>query len=288
MCFLNPDIPVCIDSQNPRVIDYKLPIRGGVIWEMLMIIVRSVVTLAIILATTSSYGQMAFADDNTNTNVATQPETSVASVSTPVATSNSNSTVAVTVQAGDTLSLIATTHNTTVADIVSNNAISDPNVIEPGLVLQVSSSPQALAGFSDSLKVAAAAFMAPPAPLPTAQAPVVASTYTAPQQVRHASSDGNTYTWGTCTWYVKQQIPSLPNQLGNAGYSWLSRAAAYGYATGTAPAPGAIGVESGHVVIVSSVNSNGTVNISEMNYGGGVGVVHTRTTSASTFRYIYV
>ena len=79
----------------------------------------------------------------------------------------------------------------------------------------------------------------------------------------------------------------MPNQLGNAGYSWLSRAAAYGYATGSAPAAGAIGVESGHVVIVDSVNSNGTVNISEMNYGGGVGVVHYRTTSANTFQYIY-
>lgn len=256
---------------------------------MIMLIARLVVALAVILAATSSYGQIAFADDTTSTNTVTQPDASVATTQpTPTA---GNAIVAVTVQSGDTLSTIADTHNTTVADIVSNNTISDPNTIEPGLVLQVPSGPQSLAGFSDSLKAAAAAFMAPPAPEPTPTTQTaVASTYTAAtaQPTSRASSAGNTYTWGTCTWYVKQQIPSLPNQLGNAGYGWLSRAAAYGYATGTTPAPGAIGVEGGHVVIVGSVNANGTINISEMNYGGGVGVVHYRTTSAGEFQYIYM
>lgn len=223
-----------------------------------MRLVRLATALAVVIATTTSYGQLAYADDNT---------------------------VAVTVRSGDTLSLIADTHNTAVSDLVSNNSISNPDQIEPGEVVQVPATAQAVVSFSDSLKAAAEAFMAPPpAPKPPV---VVASAHVGAQTVRQASTPGNSYTWGTCTWYVKQQIPSLPNQLGNAG-NWYYSAATYGYRTGLEPAPGAIGVEGGHVVIVSSVNGDGTVSVSEMNYGGGVGVVHYRTASAGSFKYIYM
>lgn len=224
-----------------------------------MRIARLVTALVVVLATTTSYGQLAYADGNK---------------------------VDVIVQPGDTLSSTARGHGAVATDLVSSNTGSDTNQIEPEQAKEVPpSNSQGLAGFTDSLKAAAEAFMTPPpAPKPPV---VVASAPAAAQPVRQASSPGNSYTWGTCTWYVKQQIPSLPNQLGNAG-NWYYSAPAYGYTTGTAPAPGAIGVESGHVVIVSSVNGDGTVNISEMNYGGGVGVVHHRTTSASEFRYIYM
>lgn len=248
-----------------------------------MRIARSVVALTIILAATLSYGHSAYADSTTYTNTAAQPD---ASAKTEPA--KTVSTPAVTVQMGDTLTAIADAHSTTVNDILVTNAISDPNLIEPGQVLQMPAPPQGLAGFSSSLKAAATAFMAPPvqATQPQMQA---TTTVAAAQPTYHAaSSAGNTYVAGTCTWYVKSRVPSLPNQLGNGGYGWLSAAAAFGYATGSSPAPGAIGVESGHVVIVESVNGNGTVNISEMNYAGQVGVVHYRTTSASEFQYIYV
>lgn len=248
-----------------------------------MRIARSVVALTIILAATLSYGQAAYADSTTYTNTAAQSD---ASAKTEPA--KTVSTPAVTVQNGDTLTAIANAHSTTVDDILVTNAISDPNLIEPGQVLQLPAQPQGITGFSHSLKVAAAAFMAPPAQ--PVQPPVqTASVVTTTQPTyRAGSSAGNTYVAGTCTWYVKNRIPSLPNQLGNGGYGWLSAAAAFGYATGTSPAPGAIGVESGHVVIVESVNGNGTVNISEMNYAGQVGVVHYRTAPASEFQYIYV
>jgi surface antigen len=248
-----------------------------------MRIARSVVALTIILAATLSYGHAAYADSTTYTNTAAQPD---ASAKTEPA--KTVSTPAVTVQTGDTLTAIASAHGTTVNDILVTNAISDPNLIEPGQVLQLPTPPQGLTGFSSSLKVAAAAFMAPPvqATQPVVQA--ATTTVVAQPTYRAASSAGNGYVWGTCTWYVKSRIPALPNQLGNGGYGWLSAAAAFGYATGSSPAPGAIGVESGHVVIVESVNGNGTVNISEMNYAGQVGVVHYRTTSASEFQYIYV
>ena len=37
----------------------------------------------------------------------------------------------------------------------------------------------------------------------------------------------------------------------------------------------------GHVAYVESVNSNGSITVSEMNYGHGVGVVTSRTLSSS-------
>jgi surface antigen len=101
-----------------------------------------------------------------------------------------------------------------------------------------------------------------------------------------SNSGGNSYVWGQCTWHVKNKRPDLPNNLGNGG-SWVANAASYGFSTGTTPRAGAVGEQPGHVVYVESVNADGTVNISEMNYAGGVGVVHTRTVAASTFTYIY-
>ena len=96
----------------------------------------------------------------------------------------------------------------------------------------------------------------------------------------------NTYTWGQCTWYVASRRP-VPSSWGNA-ISWYYNAQRSGFATGSAPRAGAIGWErSNHVVYVESVNSNGTVNISEMNWGGRPGVLHTRTEPASRFLYIY-
>ena len=103
---------------------------------------------------------------------------------------------------------------------------------------------------------------------------------------RSGGSFANTYTRGQCTWYVASRR-AVPNNWGNA-YTWLFRARAAGYATGSEPRAGAIGWERGnHVVYVESVNANGTVNISEMNWGGRPGVVHYRTTPASQFLYIY-
>lgn len=98
---------------------------------------------------------------------------------------------------------------------------------------------------------------------------------------------GNGYDWGQCTWYVKTKRPDIGNYWGNADM-WLYSAQADGFAVGSEPRPGAIGQENGqmHVVYVESVNGD-MVNISEMNYAGGLGVVHTRTVHKSAFTYIY-
>lgn len=112
----------------------------------------------------------------------------------------------------------------------------------------------------------------------------------APSRVSYRSAvSGNMYDYGYCTWYVKNRRPDIGNTWGNAN-QWYGSAQAAGYSTGSAPVAGAIGVSFagayGHVVYVESVNGDGTVNISEMNYNGW-GVESSRTTSASEFSYIY-
>lgn len=101
-----------------------------------------------------------------------------------------------------------------------------------------------------------------------------------------AADTSNTYVKGQCTWYVKNKRPDLPNRLGNGG-QWVKNAAARGFSTGKTPQVGAVAEQPGHVAYVEAVNSNGTVKISEMNYNGGVGIVHERTVAASRFTYIY-
>ncbi len=103
--------------------------------------------------------------------------------------------------------------------------------------------------------------------------------------LRPAQSAGNTYTYGYCTWYAKSRRMDLPNNLGNAD-TWVARAAAQGIPTGSAPSAGAIGQQGMHVVYVESVNGDGTVTISEMNYQG-YAVISSRTVPASFFMYIY-
>ena len=134
----------------------------------------------------------------------------------------------------------------------------------------------------DKLHAAVRRFVTPP-PAPK---PIVKRTFTPLSVARFGGTAGNSYVWGNCTWYVKERKPNLPNLLGNAGYRWLDGARAAGFATGNTPRAGAIGVSSHHVVIVESVNSNGTINISEMNYDQ-VGKLHYRTVAASMFKYIY-
>ncbi len=98
------------------------------------------------------------------------------------------------------------------------------------------------------------------------------------------SSSGNLYSYGNCTYYVKNMRPDLPNDLGNAD-SWYYR---YNGPKGSEPAVGAVGVAKGymHVVYITAVNGDGTVSLSEMNYVG-FNVVSSRVAPASEFLYIY-
>ncbi|AZZ60347.1 LysM peptidoglycan-binding domain-containing protein [Oenococcus sp. UCMA 16435] len=108
------------------------------------------------------------------------------------------------------------------------------------------------------------------------------------------SSSTNTYTYGQCTWYVKNMLSWVPNGLGNA-YQWASAAAAEGYTVNNTPAVGSVVVfqagqayagSLGHVAVVTAVYSDGSIRISEGNYAGLA--TNTRTvTSASSYQYIH-
>lgn len=113
--------------------------------------------------------------------------------------------------------------------------------------------------------------------------------WVAPTVTPRAPIPGNWYADGNCTWYVKDKRADLPNDLGDA-HSWYASAQAYGLPTGVDPWIGAVGVSFdgslGHVVYVEAVNDDGTIVISEMNYGGLYNT-NTRTVPASDFVYIY-
>lgn len=185
-----------------------------------------------------------------------------------------------TIVSGDTLTKIANVHQTTWQRIFAKNIqIANPDTINVGETITI---PDALEQLPER---------ALPAPVVVAPQPTVRVSTTARRTVTSSapqprgSSAGNTYAAGYCTWYAKNRRPDLPNRLGNAN-TWVARAATQGIPTGSAPRAGAIGQQGMHVVYVESVNGDGTVTISEMNYKG-LGVVSSRTAPASNFMYIY-
>jgi surface antigen len=106
--------------------------------------------------------------------------------------------------------------------------------------------------------------------------------------VRQAVNGSNSYTYGYCTWHVKNLLSWVPNGLGNAN-TWASRARSQGYTVSNTPIVGAVAQTSGgrlgHVAVVTSVNG-ATITVAEMNYTGW-NVASTRTAPTSSFVYIY-
>ena len=102
------------------------------------------------------------------------------------------------------------------------------------------------------------------------------------------ASAGNRYAFGNCTWYAYERRMQLGRPVGsfwgNAA-TWAAYARAAGYLVNNTPAVGAVmqnGGGYGHVAIVESVNSDGSITISEMNYAGNFNRVTSRTVSAGT------
>jgi len=172
-----------------------------------------------------------------------------------------------TVQEGDSLTSIAEQFNTTWQRLWDKNTqLHNQDIINVGDVVTIPTE-------SESLQ-----------DRPAIYAPVSSSEPlygTIAQKTSNYSSNG--YAWGNCTWYVKNVKPDIGGYWGDAGYSWLVNASASGFTVSSIPVAGSIGVQVGHVVVVTSVNGNGTVNLSEMNYNGGLGVVHYDTRSISSF-----
>ena len=128
---------------------------------------------------------------------------------------------------------------------------------------------------------AAAALAAQAAALSAAsQAPMATTTAaaTGTGAVLAATSVGNHFAFGYCTWYVANRRP-IP-WFGNA-IDWWANARAYGFSEGQVPRVGAVMVSSeppiGHVSYVESVNPDGSWTVGEMNYTAGWNAVDHRT-----------
>lgn len=192
--------------------------------------------------------------------------------------------VVVTIQPGDTLSSIADAHSTTYVHIFNaNEFIANPDVVNAGDEIRIPTADEEL---PDRYGAVAAQQVAAVAPQVVTRAQTGGARPTVTPRSAPASSAGNTYYRGYCTWYAKERRPDLPNMLGNGG-QWVASAAARGIATGSAPRAGAIAEMPGHVAYVESVRGDGTIVISEMNGPAGFGVVGTRVVPASQYRYIY-
>ncbi|GAB1612764.1 MULTISPECIES: CHAP domain-containing protein [Mammaliicoccus] len=109
-------------------------------------------------------------------------------------------------------------------------------------------------------------------------------------------SSANLYTAGQCTYYIfdkkMEDGDPISSTWGNAN-QWASNAAADGHTVNNTPKEGSILQSSagafGHVAYVENVNSDGSIEVSEMNYQGE-GVVSSRTISASeagSYNYIH-
>lgn len=183
-----------------------------------------------------------------------------------------------TVLENETLSDIAKQYDTVWKRLYDKNvSIVSPDIIVPGEIIVIPEESEVIEP------------RALPEPIVVQQDPVSSQPTTKSQTTATAppagSSSGNRYVAGYCTWYVKNRRPDLPNNLGNAS-TWVPRASAQGLATGSTASVGAVGQQGNHVVFVESVNGDGTVTISEMNFEGW-NIVSSRTVSASNFSYIY-
>lgn len=115
------------------------------------------------------------------------------------------------------------------------------------------------------------------------------------QSLSQASGSGNnTYTEGQCTYYVYDRVGGKIGQTWGDASNWANAAAQDGYSVDNSPKSGSIlqstAGSHGHVAYVENVNNDGSVEVSEMNYGHGPGVVSQRTISAdeaSSYNYIH-
>jgi surface antigen len=203
-----------------------------------------------------------------------------------------------TVKDGDTLESISQKYKadaqrvTTYNDLELSEVKSGQKLILPDAILPEEERP---------------GYVAPVAPAAEEQI-VTASTTPAPSvpalaQPSVDTSAGNMYAFGNCTSYAYERRLQLGRPIGsfwgNAA-TWNTFAMQQGFTVDKTPAAGAVYqmpafVDAytgsyGHVGIVESVNADGSVNVSEMNYAGGFNMVSYRTIPASQaalYNYIH-
>lgn len=199
----------------------------------------------------------------------------------------SKSGIVYTVKGGDTLETIAEKYGSSVAEITTLNDLE-------------------LSGISEGMRITIAGGSLPETERPeyVPPAPRRYNTYyysylgsTSERQditvLGYYYGLGGPYGGGQCTqwaWYNRQDLPS---SLGNAN-TWAARAAAAGYVVNHTPSAGAVFQTSsgwyGHVGYVESVNADGSIVVTEMNYNYRPYMVIRATIPASAvgnFNYIH-
>lgn len=183
------------------------------------------------------------------------------------------------VKAGEDVNWVASKYGSTTADICSANYLGDNCAV------------------SEGLRIVIPGGVLPENERPEYVAPVSTPTYSSNSTTNSSyyysvSYGGNGYYAGQCTWFAwnwrhDNGFGDLPRNLGNA-YSWGVNAAAAGYLVDGNPSYGAVFVDLysgwgyGHVGIVTGINSDGSLNITDMNYAGAF-VVTNRTVPSSTW-----
>lgn len=181
-----------------------------------------------------------------------------------------------TIKEGDSLDSIASKYGSSAAEIEEKNNLGARGVIA-------------------GTKIALPNGVVPETERPeyVAPAPVV-YTYVPSYNLYATSSNPMPYGW--CTWFAWQwryeHGSPLPGGLGNARY-WASQLSSRGFAVGNTPAYGAVFVSGagyyGHVGIVTAVNGDGTIEITDMNGISGWGRVGSKVIPQSEWgRYQFV
>lgn len=222
---------------------------------------------------------------SSSSNSSSSSSSSTSSSTSSSASSSSTSTGgSYTVKSGDTLSSIARANGMNYRTLMSINNISG-HIIHPGQTLKLSSS--ASSSNTSSSNASSASDDSSSASSSSS------SSYNAPAPSSASSWGTNWYYWGDCTWYAFERRKQLGKPVGNGwgnASNWAGQARSAGYSVSNSPSVGAI-IQAhawtnnawgmGHVGVVERINPDGSILISEMNFGTGVGVKGHRTLSAS-------
>ena len=171
-----------------------------------------------------------------------------------------------TIKEGDSLDSIASKYGSVAAEIEEKNNLTARGVVA-------------------GIKIALPNGVVPETERPEYVPPTPVVTYTPTYRLYASSSNPMPYGW--CTWFAWQWRSEngapLPGGLGNARY-WASQLAPY-YPVSRTPSYGAVFVSQsgyyGHVGIVTAVNGDGSIEITDMNGVAGWGRIGSRTLSPS-------
>lgn len=197
----------------------------------------------------------------------------------------STSGIVYTVKSGDTVESIAEKYGSSISEIIALNDLE-------------------ISGISEGMRIVVKGGSLPEKERPEYVAPVQqpATTYTytylGSSSVRQNIEvvgyfydlGGPYYTPGQCTqwaWYKRQDLPLL----GNAN-AWARNAAAAGYLVNNTPSAGSVIQTTagwyGHVGYVEAVNPDGSIVVTEMNYGVPYRVIRSTIPASAVGNFNYI